>query len=367
LSFQTSGLQLYTVQTCPDLSQPWTTLPSPVPGDGTLKSFTVPGAASAPSGFFRLLVQKPSSLSLPQGDAFAILGHSCGGIKEQVYVTGFDPATGNPTGQAYLSTTCSTGGRGSIPHTYTAWAAVTWDLTGNVVAYSALTNPAPFSAAFVATDAFGDTIYNAGAAAYLVVPIPAAPTGVSAVQTNDQFQVAWTPSGVSPAAISSSILTATPVNSSVPVLTSIVSGPATGGVIPTLQPATTYQLSVVNTTLAGSSPASSPLELTTVPASIPPSAPTGVTASWANPAPTGTNDTLIAVWQAAVPGNSPVDQYAVRIVNADSGTTLSQAVAGTTLTAMFMVDVTPNWTLTVQAHNAAGWSPWSAPFTLGGL
>jgi hypothetical protein len=37
------------------------------------------------------------------------------------------------------------------------------------------------------------------------------------------------------------------------------------------------------------------------------------------------------------------------------------------VTVQFTVDYIPNWTLTVQAHNAAGWSHWSTPFTLGGL
>ena len=74
--------------------------------------------------------------------AFAILGHSCGGIKEQAYVTGFDPTSGYPTGDVYLSTTCSTGGRGSHPATFTAWAAVTWDFAGNVVSATTLSNAA---------------------------------------------------------------------------------------------------------------------------------------------------------------------------------------------------------------------------------
>ena len=40
----------------------------------------------------------PVSLVLPQSTAFAILGHSCGGIQEKAYVTGFDAVSGYPTG-----------------------------------------------------------------------------------------------------------------------------------------------------------------------------------------------------------------------------------------------------------------------------
>jgi len=105
------------------------------------------------------------------------------------------PPRSYPTGDVHLSTTCSTGGRGSPPATFTAWAAVTWDLAGKVVSATTLSNAATVDPTFSATDAYGDIIYNAGAAAYLVVPLPAAPTGVTAVQSEDQFQVSWMPRG----------------------------------------------------------------------------------------------------------------------------------------------------------------------------
>lgn len=335
-------------------------------GDGTVIAITLTNALAAGQGFYRLLIQSPTRLVLSQGAAFAILGHSCGGIREHVYVTGFDPATGNPVGEVYLSTSCSTG-HGSPPANYAAWAAVTWDFAGNDISSAALTNAATINTNFIASDEFGDTIFNAAAAAYLVVPIPAVPVSVGAVQSGDQFQVSWTPNGVNPAAVTSSILTATPVNSTAPVLTTTVPGAETTGVIPTLQPETTYQVTVVNTTVAGYSPVSVPIMLTTEPASIPPSAPTGVTAHWAVIDPTGTNDTLVATWQAAVPGDSPIDQYRITITGSDSGGTFTQTLSGTTLTAYFTVDYIPNWSVIVQAHNAVGWGLSSSAVTLGGL
>lgn len=366
LSFPSTSPGLYTLQTSPDLQQPWTTLQAPMNGNGTVMSITLTNVLAAGQSFYRLLIQSPTRLVLSQGAAFAILGHSCGGIREQVYVTGFDPATGNPVGEVYLSTSCSTG-HGSPPANYSAWAAVTWDFSGNDISSAVLTNGVTINTNFIATDEYGDTIFNAAAAAYLVVPIPAVPVSVGAVQSGDQFEVSWTPNAVNPAAVTSSILTATPVNSTAPVLSTTVIGVLTTGIISTLQPQTTYQVTVVNTTIAGFSPVSSPVTITTEPASIPPSAPTGVTAHWAVIDPTGTNDTLVATWQAAVPGDSPIDQYQITITGSDSGGTFTQTVSGTTLTAYFSVDFIPNWSVTVQAHNAMGWGPWSSAVTLGGL
>jgi hypothetical protein len=367
LSFPTTSPDLYTVQACPGWPQQWTSFQSGIHGDGTVKTVTITNALSGGKGFYRLLIQKPASLLLPQSMAFAILGYSCGGIMEQAHVTGFDPTNGYPTGDVYLSTTCNGSGRGSHPTTHTAWAAATWDFAGNVVSATTLSNTATVDPTFTATDVYGDIIYNAGAAAYLVVPLPAAPTGVTTVQSGDQFQVSWMPVGVNPAAVVLTTVTATPLNSTASVLTTTVVGSATSGVISSLQPQTTYQITVVNTTVSGSSPASTPIRVTTSPASVPPSAPTGVPASWANLAPMGATDTLVATWQAADPGNSPIDQYLVTITGSDGAGTSTQTVSGTTLTASFTVDYIPNWSVTVQAHNAFGWGPSSSVFTLGGL
>src|SRR6266404_925890 len=85
----------------------------------------------------------PVSLLVPQATAFSILGHSCGGIQEQAFATGFDSTTGYPTGDVYLQTRCGGSGRGGGYHitTYSAWIGVTWDYTGAVVASGVV--PAP--------------------------------------------------------------------------------------------------------------------------------------------------------------------------------------------------------------------------------
>jgi len=310
------------------------------------------------------------SLLLPQSTAFAILGHSCGGIQERAYTTGFDPVSGYPTGVVYIQTRCGGSGRGGGYHvtTYSAWVVATWDFAGNVVSSAWVANPPDVPPGFTATDTYGDQIYNTSTAGYLIVPAPGPAAIVTAVQSGDQFAVSWTLGpNVNPAAVTSSTLTATPVNSTAPTLTTTVGGSATNGLIGPLQPQTTYQITVVSTTIGGSSLASAPISVTTVAASVAPSAPTSVTAVWAIADPTAATDTLIATWHAAVPGDSPIDQYQVTISGSDGGGTFTQTVSGTMLTASFTVDYIPNWSVKVRAHNAVGWGPWSTSFTLGGL
>ena len=369
LTFPTTSSNYYGLQMCSSLSQPWTTLQSGIPGNGTMETISLSNVVGSGQAFYRLMLQpKPLSLILPQSDAFAILGYSCGGIQEQVYATGFDSITGYPTGAVYLKTSCGGSGRGGGYHTttHTAWASATWDFGGNVVSYSVLSNAA-VNASFMATDAFGDIVYNTSGLAYLIVPFAAAPTIVTALQSGDEFLVTWMPNGINPVAVTSSTLTATPVNSPASILTTTVTGPATSGAINLLQPQTTYQISVVNNALSGSSPVSAPVMLTTETATVAPSASTNVVVSWAVADPQGTTDTLIATWVAAVPGDSPIDQYLVTITPDSGGSAVTQTVSGSTLTAYFGVDFTPNWKVTVQAHNAVGWGPASKPITLGGL
>jgi len=366
LSFVAASPSFYTVQVSSDL-QHWTNSPPGFAGDGTVKTVPMPDASAGGQGFYRLLIQTPTGLILPQGTAQSILIYSCGGIQEQVSA-GLDVTNGYPTGVVELSTRCGGSGKGGGYHvtTYTAAVAVTWDFTGNVISAIPMTNGVTVDPT-TATDSYGDAVYNVGSAAYLVVPLPAAPTGVTSVQSNDQFQVSWTPNGVNPLAITSSTLSATPVASTNPVLTVTVAGAATTGVIPTLQPQTTYQITVASTTIGGTGPGSAPISIATSAATVLPSAPTGVAASWQVADPSGSTDTIVATWQPANPGNSPIDQYLVTVTGGGGAGMFTQTVSGTTLTAYFSVNDVPNWSVTVQAHNAAGWGPSSSAVKLGGL
>jgi hypothetical protein len=134
---------------------------------GGVGSFALPAGAS-PS---------PIPLLLDQGSAFAIVGHSCGGIQEQSYADGFDPATGFPTGVVELSTSCGGSGRDGGGHstTYTGSADVTWDFTGTVVSYSSPATGAT-DPTFSATDASGNQLYGSGTTAYLLLAPGFTPT-----------------------------------------------------------------------------------------------------------------------------------------------------------------------------------------------
>jgi hypothetical protein len=367
LSFQTTTTNYYGLQMCPDLSQPWTNIQAGLQGYGLVKMVTLSNALAAGQGFYRTVIQpKPMKLLLPVSDAFAILGYDCGGITEQVYAIGFDPTNGYPTAYVGLKTVCSCGKDCSTTHTKTA--TVTWDLSGNVISTTVPATETANNPSFIATDGFNDIFYNSGANAYLIVPIPEAPTDVTAGQIDDQFQVSWIPHALIPATIISSTLTATPVdNPSASNLTATVSGAVTNGIITTLQPATTYQITVESTTIGGSSPASVPISVVTSPATIPPSASTNVVVQWASPGADPGPNTIVTTWKAVNPGNSPVDVYLVTATGSEGAGTFTNSVPGTTLSSDITADSNYNWSVTVQAHNAAGWGPVSAVAHLGGL
>lgn len=111
----------------------------------------------------------PTSLVVDQSTAFTVLGHWCGGIQEKSYASRFDATSGYPTGDVYLSTTCSTGGRGSRPHTYSAWVSTTWDFTGAMVSYATLQAAPTVNPTLSIYDAHGNHLYNQSNGADLVL------------------------------------------------------------------------------------------------------------------------------------------------------------------------------------------------------
>ena len=70
----------------------------------------------------------------PIADAFLRLGHSCGGIQQQIFGEGFD-SNGNVTGWVFAETRCGGSGKGGgyRTTTYSTWVAVTWTLSGVVI------------------------------------------------------------------------------------------------------------------------------------------------------------------------------------------------------------------------------------------
>jgi hypothetical protein len=113
----------------------------------------------------------PIALLLPQSMAFAVLGHSCGGIQEEAFATGFDATTGYPTGEVYLQTRCGGSGRGGGYHvtTYSAWVDVTWDYTGAVTSFAHSTTAPTVDPTFSAVDQYGNQLENVTNHAYLTL------------------------------------------------------------------------------------------------------------------------------------------------------------------------------------------------------
>jgi hypothetical protein len=120
-------------------------------GGLTLGVLAVPASATTTVG-----------LALPQGNAFSILGHWCGGIQEKVYATGFASGNGYPSGEVYMSTRCGGSGRGGggVSTLYSAWADVTWDFTGAVVSYARASTSPTVNPTLVVYDTHGNELYN---------------------------------------------------------------------------------------------------------------------------------------------------------------------------------------------------------------
>jgi hypothetical protein len=224
----------------------------------------------------------PYMLVLDQGSAFAVLGHSCGGIQEESFATGFAPS-GFPQGYVNLSTRCGGSGRGGgyKSTTYTASASVVWNWVGNVRSYARLEGSGGGSPTFEQTDAHGDRIYNSASnnfsRAYLETgepPLqpPGAPKEVNAsvslyevpgTETEHlRMYVTWSLAPETAALITSSTVTATPVKPGPPVLTATTSGNWTSADLEPVAPNTAYVVTVTSTDGEGTSEASAPFELT---------------------------------------------------------------------------------------------------------
>jgi hypothetical protein len=218
----------------------------------------------------------PIRLVLSQSAAFSLLGHSCGGIQEQVYATGF-AANGYPAGDVHMQTRCGGSGRGGgyKTTTYSGWATVTWDWLGDTRSFAGLQGAGEENTSFSAEDAHGDRLYNVGTSAYLETgqpPLqpPAPPTGVSATVSLYEvgeteylrMQVSWSATGETAGLITSSTVTATPVKPGPPVLSTEVSGTWASAFLGPVQPNTAYRVTVTSTDPEGTSEPSSPLEVT---------------------------------------------------------------------------------------------------------
>jgi hypothetical protein len=203
----------------------------------------------------------------------------------------------------------------------------------------------------------------------VVVPaVPASPTGVSAVKVGDALNVSWTPAAATAAAITSSTVTLTPAGApgGSPV-TLRLAGPGTAALVGPVAPVTTYLITVANSDVSGSSAPSAVVEYTTPASSQPPAAPSQVRTWWLFPSePIGS---FLVGWSEAARGDSPVDSYQITAtpLEAEVASPLSNIEPATSRETEFTGNSETPWTILVRAHDAAGWGPWSAPVTRGGL
>jgi hypothetical protein len=215
----------------------------------------------------------PIRLYLNEGAAFSILGHSCGGIQQEVYATGFG-TNGYPIGNVHLQTRCGGSGRGGGggSTTYTGAASVVWTWFGETRSYGPLKGALE---GVSAEDGHGDRVYNVGTAAYLQTgtpPLqpPAAPTGVAASvglweEGESEFlrmTVGWTVAPETAGLLKYSTVTATPVSSNAPVLTTTVIPYFSAAHLQPVQPSTKYRVTVTNTDSEGTSEPSAAIEIT---------------------------------------------------------------------------------------------------------
>jgi hypothetical protein len=215
----------------------------------------------------------PIRLTLNEGYAFRVLGHSCGGIQQRVYVNGFAPS-GYPRGNAYLSTRCGGSGRGGGggSTTYTGSASVVWTWFGETRSYGTPAEPGG-ETAVAAEDGHHDRVYNSATVAYLETgepPLqpPQPPTGVTAsIFLSDEppedlrMTVGWSVAPETAPLIKSSTATATPVASAAPVLSNTVSPYFSSTVLQPVEAGTTYRVTVTSTDSEGTSAPSAPVEI----------------------------------------------------------------------------------------------------------
>ncbi len=212
-------------------------------------------------------------LSMSQGAAFAVLGHSCGGIQENVYETGFAPS-GYPQGNVYMSTRCGGSGRGGGGHTttYTASATVVWTWLGETWKWGPLVAG---SEGTPAEDAHGDRLYNVSARAYLETGTPpyqppAAPSNVKATVVLLEggsleylgMPISWTVDPERADLITTQTMRAEPIDgSTAPVLEATRIPYFEEGTLSPVEPNTTYRVTVTATDGEGTSAPSAPIEV----------------------------------------------------------------------------------------------------------
>ncbi len=208
-----------------------------------------------------------------------------------------------------------------------------------------LTNGTSYTFTVTATNARGTSPASAPSNSVTPIAVPGKPTGVVGVPGDQQVTVSWT----APGAIGGSPITGYTVTSTPGSFTCSTVAPTTTCVVTGLTNGTSYTFQVVATNAAGDglpSSASAP-----VTPSVPPDAPTGITA-------VPGNTTATISWTApADNGGVPISGYTV---TASPGPRTCTTTSLTSCTISALTNGV-SYTFTVTATNARGTSPASAP------
>ncbi len=211
-------------------------------------------------------------LAMSQGAAFSVLGHSCGGIQEKVYETGF-AANGYPQGNVYMETRCGGSGRDGGGHvtTYTNTATVVWTWLGETWKWGPMVGGLEATAA---EDPHGDKLYNVGTHAYLETGSPpyqppAPPTNVKASVILAEsgsleflaMPISWNVDPERADLLTFQTMRAEPVGSPAPVLEATRIPYFQEGTLAPIEPNTTYKVTVTETDNEGTSAPSTPIEI----------------------------------------------------------------------------------------------------------
>jgi hypothetical protein len=182
---------------------------------------------------------------------------------------------------------------------------------------------------------------------------PGQVSGVSATAGSQSANVTWSaPTEGGPV----TTYTITPYIGATAQTPTTVTGtpPATGANVTGLTSGTSYTFTVQASNPAGAGPVSAPSNAVTPSAIVPPSAPTGVSASAA------TGQALVSWAEPASNGGSPITAYKVTPYVGAVAQAPVEVGAGTTSTVVKGLTNGAGYTFTVAATNAAGSSPQSA-------
>ena len=184
-------------------------------------------------------------------------------------------------------------------------------------------------------------------------PVPGAPTILGVGQSGDELLVLWAAAPAGGAQVTSTV-SAVPTAGA--TLTASAPLGANGAWVVGVEPSTTYTINVTSADLSGTGPASTPVTFTTGPATVAPTAPTALTASWSG-------SSIVASWTASTPGDSPISDYQVQATAYDTGGPAPAPVVvdsgPATTIGIGGLDSTLDWSIQVRALNSFGWGPWS--------